>query len=1081
MNAPTTQPTALSVAQPASPSPRRARPLWLVLPAAMLSLGMVAALLAARAESRRTAELVRESELERGRAITAAVEAVARAEGDEARTQAFVESLVKARGLTLITVVVEVPGGVPRVFASTREDWRGKSLDQLPTLNVAEDLAAVLRGGTEHLGVHEHEHEVDVSAPLVIQSGSRPLRAACMVHLDKAHLDSQVDSASNAAVRVAVVGAIAQASLAIALLWRVVLSPLRSLTAAIERRAAGELAARVPVAAHDEIGTAGRALNSLLNAMDLHEAELRQSGRALADAELRFRSLVEINPGVTYRQELRGGERFSFASDMSTQVLGVAPAMLQESPGLLEELVMPADREPRHAARTLAESGTGNFDVEYRVVKRGGDCPRWVHEKGHIVFDDHGPVFVDGVIIDIHDRREAEERLARNEARVRGIIDTALDAVICTDSDGRVTHWNSQAAQTFGHSAQEAMGRDVAELILPPREEGGPRADFWELLARSDANLLGRRVELQAVRRDGTQISIELAMTANHSDDGVSFSAFLRDITDRKRSETQLLEASQMLEQERERFELALAGGDLGSWDFNPTTGYVLVDSRWLTQLGLEEDQAPLTFEEIVGLIHEADRAEAVAAVRGHLSGARGSFEALYRIRHSDGGWRWFLSRGRVMSRDESGAAVRLVGTHSDITERQERQIEMARLRDAAEAANRAKSEFLANMSHEIRTPLTAILGYSDLLREDPDSPGAPGRRAELVDTIKKAGDHLMVVVNDILDISKIEAGLMEVESVECDLPALLCAIDSLLRPRAGQKGLRFRCELTSPIPSKVNSDPTRLRQILINLCGNAIKFTERGEVLLRAGVRDGVLTVDVVDSGVGMSAEQTERLFKPFSQADTTMSRRFGGTGLGLAISRRLAQLLCGDVELVESAPDRGSTFRVWLPIQAAPDATPVATLESVQPARHEPSLNAPTPVPLSGRILLAEDGPDNQRLIGFHLRKAGADVTVAENGAVALRLLEEADAAGTPFGLLITDMQMPEMDGYTLATTLRQRGSHLAIVALTAHAMAEDRAKCIDAGCDDYTTKPIDRVRLVETARRWLGQAAGSQTRSA
>jgi signal transduction histidine kinase/ActR/RegA family two-component response regulator len=397
--------------------------------------------------------------------------------------------------------------------------------------------------------------------------------------------------------------------------------------------------------------------------------------------------------------------------------------------------------------------------------------------------------------------------------------------------------------------------------------------------------------------------------------------------------------------------------------------------------------------------------------------------------------------------------------------------------RDAAEAANRTKSAFLANMSHEIRTPLTAILGFTDLLREDGNLAAAPERRVQAIDTIRNAGQHLLTVINDILDLSKIEADKMTVERIETPLVGVLHEVESLMRSRAAGKGLSLCFEFSTPVPEFIISDPTRLRQILLNLAGNAVKFTEVGGVTIIAGAGevDGAarLVIDVDDTGPGMTGEQAARLFQAFGQADETMTRKFGGTGLGLTICRRLASLMGGEVKLVRTEPNKGSCFRLVLPLEAAPGAAMIERCEAVA----APKLFEQEPVAvelLRGKVLLAEDGPDNQRLIVFHLRKAGATVEVADNGQIALEMLEKAQAEGTPFDLLLTDVQMPQMDGYTLARTLRQRGSTLPIVALTAHAMAEDRKACLDAGCDDYASKPIDRARLIATCAEWINKHA-------
>jgi len=438
--------------------------------------------------------------------------------------------------------------------------------------------------------------------------------------------------------------------------------------------------------------------------------------------------------------------------------------------------------------------------------------------------------------------------------------------------------------------------------------------------------------------------------------------------------------------------------------------------------------------------------------------------------------------------RDAAGTLTGFMSIESEITEYRQTQLQLAKharemeqLRDIATEANRAKSEFLANMSHEIRTPLTAILGFADLLLEDGDLSIAPKSRLETIDTIKRAGAHLFSIINDVLDLSKIEAGKMTVEKIDTKLPDLIKEVTNLLRPRAAGKGLTLTVQLDTPIPDRVYSDPTRLRQILMNIVGNAIKFTEIGSVKLRVSSRieenpyafdvSRHIVIDVEDSGPGMTREQTTRLFEAFSQADSTVTRHHGGTGLGLVICKRLARLMGGDVCLVQSVPGVGSCFRIELP------CTPVegsVTLDSfdIRPELATPVVIAPLASRslMSARILLAEDGIDNQRLIAFHLKKAGAQVDIADNGAIALEMHQRAAATSTPYNLIITDIQMPIMDGNAFTKALRDRGIRTPIIALTAHAMKEDRERSLLAGCDDYATKPIDKATLVETCERWL-----------
>ncbi len=381
---------------------------------------------------------------------------------------------------------------------------------------------------------------------------------------------------------------------------------------------------------------------------------------------------------------------------------------------------------------------------------------------------------------------------------------------------------------------------------------------------------------------------------------------------------------------------------------------------------------------------------------------------------------------------------------------------------DSAEAASKAKSQFLANMSHEIRTPMTAIVGYADLM----GTVNTPQERTELLDVIKRNGDHLLLIINDILDLSKIEAGQMNVENVNTDIRDVVEQVAGLLRVRAEAKSISLEIECDRSMPL-VLSDPLRLRQILMNLVGNAIKFTQEGkvEIIVRAkpSQTDSLTQVEFVirDTGIGMTLQAISNLFRAFAQADNSMSRKFGGTGLGLFISQRLACMLGGGIE-VFSEVGSGSTFTLTIAARIAAPATRTPSSASASQQR------------LTGSILLAEDGPDNQRLIATHLRRAGATVTIVGDGGAAIEAAL-ASRASTPFDIILMDMQMPCTDGYTAAGELRKQGWTGPIVAITAHAMSGDRERCTNAGCDDYLTKPVDRHKLVQTCAQWLAPASG------
>ncbi len=512
----------------------------------------------------------------------------------------------------------------------------------------------------------------------------------------------------------------------------------------------------------------------------------------------------------------------------------------------------------------------------------------------------------------------------------------------------------------------------------------------------------------------------------------------------------------------------------------------LLVFGSILGTLGYSEGSSyPASkLESIFEHVHVDDRSVVWEAIRrNHQEGIE--FDIVCRLKKTSDELRWFRMRGATQF-DEASRPTRMAGSIQDIHDLKSTETSLINANIRAEAANAAKSEFLANMSHEIRTPMTAILGFADLLINEIDNNTGMSAALEYVDTIRRNGEHLLDIINDILDISKIEAGKISIERVATNPKELVQDVVSLMSIKAKAKGIQLRAHFEPSIPLVINTDPARLRQILVNLVGNAVKFTELGSVTVRveSSILKQFLRIDIEDTGIGLSPEQISRLFGAFEQADTTTTRKYGGTGLGLYISNRLAEMIGGRIT-VESQLGKGSRFTVTIatgPITAGNSSLP-RPLEAED--RGEADLlvdrnRQQNSHPLAGlRILLAEDGPDNQRLISHVLRKSGAEVQIAEHGRRAIEMLttdgtlESSLKSPCPFDLLLSDVQMPEMDGYATARWLRDHGSTIPIVALTAHAMAGELEQCTDAGCNAYATKPINKAKLVAICQEWAGKS--------
>jgi PAS domain S-box-containing protein len=539
------------------------------------------------------------------------------------------------------------------------------------------------------------------------------------------------------------------------------------------------------------------------------------------------------------------------------------------------------------------------------------------------------------------------------------------------------------------------------------------------------------------------------------------------------------------------RWKFALEGSSLGVWDWNIPAGTVWFSKRWKEMLGHAEHEIGNALDEWTSRVHPDDLAPTIATVEKALKEPGTVYESEHRVRCRDGSWKWILDRGIVIERAPDGAPLRMIGTHADVTERrngeaelqayrenleelvQSRTIELALAREQAETANLAKSAFIANMSHEIRTPMNAILGLAYLLRRGATTPEQTAR----LDKIAASGRHLLALIDDILDLSKIEAGRMTLERVTYDPLALVREVGELLRTRAEEKAIELRIDCEADLPATVLGDPMRVRQVLLNLGSNAVKFTERGHVTIAvrgdtAGEDRGErLRFEVADTGIGIEPEHQAQLFQPFQQADGSTTRRFGGTGLGLAISQRLATLMGGEIGF-ESTPGLGSTFFLVVPLDGAGDGAPERTLDvpvddadaaaAAGPARRR----APR-----GHLLVVEDNVFSQEVARDLLSAEGYHVDVASNGAQAL-----AFAARENYDLVLMDMQMPVMDGVEATRLLRTLPNHARtpVVAFTANAFREDWEQCRAAGMDDFLSKPVEPERLYAVVRAWIERTA-------
>ncbi|WP_372720722.1 PAS domain S-box protein, partial [Novipirellula sp.] len=614
--------------------------------------------------------------------------------------------------------------------------------------------------------------------------------------------------------------------------------------------------------------------------------------------------------------------------------------------------------------------------------------------------------------------------------------------------------WSEELQSIFGKSepSKDIVFDDILQIIHPDdREEAA-----HHLRSTVRGNESTYRFDCRIVREDNGKTSwVENLGLISRNKAGIAklVTSITRDVTERKQTELALAEG-------KERLTMALRAGGMAVWEWSEE-GVFWEDSMY-DLLGLSPN-CRRNASTLMQIVHRDDLTRMIHAWRQTVNG-NANFDEEFRILRADGSVRWIAGVGEQVLTDK-GEPKRILGLIWDITEQRELQDSLQEARAQAEAASDSKSEFLANMSHEIRTPMTAILGYTDLIAEQIQHPEA----LEHVRTIRRNGDFLLDIINDILDLSKIEAGKLDIAPERFAPNRLIEDVRSIMEVRASEGGLNLDVDYEGKIPSEVVSDPKRLKQILINLVGNAIKFTPSGEVRLRIRHQpeDRRLRIDIIDTGIGMKPEQKARLFKPFTQGDSSVTRHFGGTGLGLAISQRLAKMLGGTIT-VDSTEGQGSTFSLTIATGDIQGVDMIKPMAMIQPNPDEAPIASIT---LDCSVLVVDDRRDIRFLTKSLLTKAGATVDEAEDGEVAIKKVQALIGKDQSYDLILLDMQMPKLDGYQTAEQLRRMGFSAPIIALTADAMQGDMSRCIEQGCNDYLSKPIHKATMLQMVSRYVG----------
>jgi PAS domain S-box-containing protein len=639
---------------------------------------------------------------------------------------------------------------------------------------------------------------------------------------------------------------------------------------------------------------------------------------------------------------------------------------------------------------------------------------------------------------------ERTANLEKSEKQHRSIIQTAMDGFLLLDMDGHILEVNKAYCNMTGYSHQELNGMNVLDLEYPD-PTGDLSLKLEEVREKGEDRFIHRHRH-----REGNILDIEISIKYQKDRDE-RFFCFIRDISN--------------LKKEEERLANVIEGTHAGIWEWNIQTGETRVNKMWADIIGYSVDELPgHDFKTLVKLIHPDDRKRSEEILGAHFKGETPFYDNEYRMQHKNGHWVWIQVRGRVMTRTNEGKPLMMFGTHMDITpikEVEEALVEtnelLARATDQAEEmadeakqANIAKSEFLANMSHEIRTPMNGVIGMIELLL----TTSLTEEQHDYMKTIQNSGNALLAIINDILDYSKIEAGRLELEIIDFNLRTLTDEVNDLMALRAQEKGLEYLSVIHPEVPLLLQGDPVRLRQILVNLVGNSIKFTEHGEIAIDISLEmenetDATIRFRVIDTGIGISSDKQEKIFESFTQADGSTTRKYGGTGLGLAICKQLVKMMEGKIG-IESEPGRGSTF--WFNV-------------GLKKQQGNPEEREATQGEIMGKhVLIVDDNSTNRQILRGYLKSWGCRFGEAPDGIEALNELHLAVAGKDPYNIALIDMQMPGMNGEELALKIStdQELNDIILIMLTSLNQHLDTLKMDKYGFAAHLNKPVKKLQL-------------------